>query len=177
MPPPPGGRRPEWFSCCRSTTCAYAVRVGQVARRGRGRLRPMLVSGEAAKFRRHTEVTAVQDHPYAAYTAQAEDYDVGCAELDEVLPPFTAGLLVAASRLLATLAYRDALDYGDRPFKRRSAKARHRVLARLPTDCDGQDRAFRLRFARGFDDLASDIEAGRAPLPRCTGERHALALT
>src|SRR5947209_3801417 len=114
MPPGPGGRRPEWFSCCRSTTCAYAVRVGQVARRGRGRLRPMLVPGRPGDSGRHTEVAAVQDHPYAAYTAQAEDYDVGRAELDEVLPPFTAGLLVAASQLLATLAYRDALDYADR---------------------------------------------------------------
>jgi len=121
-------------------------------------------------------VRAVQDHPYGAYTDQAEDYDVGRAELGEVLPPFTAGLLAAAGRLLATLAYRDALDYADRPFKRRSAKARHRVLARLPTNCDGQDRAFRLRFARALNDLAGDIEAGRAPLPRCTGERHSVVL-
>src|SRR5205823_10318930 len=107
---------------------------------------------------------AVEDHPYSAYTEQAESYDVGWAELDEVLPPFTAGLLAAAGRLLATLAYQDALDYGDRPFKRRSPKARHRVLAKLPTDCDGQDQAFRLRFARALIDLAGDIEAGRAPL-------------
>ncbi|WP_020663590.1 hypothetical protein [Amycolatopsis benzoatilytica] len=121
-------------------------------------------------------MTTVDADPYAAYTEQAEDYDVGWAELDEVLPPFTAGLLAAAGRLLATLAYRDALDYGDRPFKRRSPKARHRVLAKLPTDCDRQDQAFRLRLARSLNDLAGDIEAGRAPLPRCTGERHALEL-
>lgn len=121
-------------------------------------------------------MTAVDDHPYSVYTEQAEYYEVGWADLDEVLPPFTAGLLAAAGRLLAVLAYRDADDYGDRPFKRRSAKARHRVLARLPTDCDGQDQAFRLQFARAFDDLASDVEAGRAPLPRCTGERHALEI-
>jgi hypothetical protein len=125
---------------------------------------------------RHVEVITVDANPYAAYTEQAESYDVGWAELDEVLPPFTAGLLAAAGRLLATLAYRDALDYGDRPFKRRSPKARHRVLAKLPTDCDGQEQAFRLRFARALNDLAGDIEAGRAPLPRCTGERHALEL-
>jgi hypothetical protein len=121
-------------------------------------------------------VTAVDDHPYSVYTEQAEYYEVGWADLDEVLPPFTAGLLAAAGRLLAVLAYRDTADYGDRPFKRRSAKARHRVLGRLPTDCDGQDHAFRLQVARAFDDLASDMEAGRAPLPRCTGERRALEI-
>jgi hypothetical protein len=64
--------------------------------------------------------------------------------LDEVLPPFTAGLLAESGRLLSVLAYRDAADYGDQPFKLHSAKARHRVLARLPIACDRQDRSFRL---------------------------------
>ncbi|WP_189061989.1 hypothetical protein [Longimycelium tulufanense] len=75
---------------------------------------------------------------YSAYTEQAEYCAVDRADLDEVLPPFTAGLLAATGRLLAVLAYRDAVDYGERPFKRRSVKARHRVLARLPAACDGQ---------------------------------------
>jgi hypothetical protein len=121
-------------------------------------------------------VTVVDDHPYAAYTEQAEYFDVGLGKLDEVLPAFTAGLLAAAGRLLAVLAYRDAVECRDRPFRRRSPTAIRRVLAWLPKECDRQDLAFRLQVARAFDDLAADVEAGRAPLPRCTGERRALEI-
>jgi len=48
------------------------------------------------------------------------------------------------------------------------------VFTHLPAECDRQDRAWRLAWARCLDDVAGDLEAGRAPLPRCTGERWAL---
>ncbi len=117
---------------------------------------------------------AVPVDPYAAYTEHAEDYDYGTPDLDEVLPEFAVGLLAAAGRLLATLAYRDAFTLGDKPLNRRSAKATATVFADLPPECDRQDRSWRLQWARCLDDLAADLQAGMAPLPRCTGERRAL---
>jgi hypothetical protein len=91
-----------------------------------------------------------------------------------VLPPFVAGLLAMAGRMLGLLAYRDAFALGDQPLNRRSAKNKATVFTHLPTACDRQDRAWRLAWARCLDDLAGDLEAGRAPLPRCTEERWAL---
>ena len=112
--------------------------------------------------------------PYAAYTEMAEQFDYAVPPLDEVLPPLVAGLLRVAGRQLALLAYRDAFVLGDRPLNRRSAKHKATVFAQLPPECDGQDRQWRLAWARCLDDLAADLEAGRAPLPRCTGEQWAL---
>jgi hypothetical protein len=114
--------------------------------------------------------------PYSAYTEEAEFYEVDQVDLDEVLPPFTAGLLAVAGRFFGLLAYRDALECGDRALKRRGVADAHRVLALLPRECDRLGRQFRLSFARGFDDLVADLVAGRAPLPRCGGERQALEL-
>src|SRR6266536_921813 len=91
--------------------------------------------------------------PYQAYTGQAEGYDYDTPDLNAVLPPFVAGLLGVAGRLLAVLAYRDAFVLGDKPLNRRSAKARATVLAHLPAECDRQDRAWRLAWARCLDDL------------------------
>jgi hypothetical protein len=99
---------------------------------------------------------------------------VDTPDLESVFPPFAAGLLAVAGRQLAVLAYRDAFVLGDKPLSRRSAKAKATVFAHLPAECDRQDRAWRLAWARCLDDLAADLEAGRAPLPRCTGERWAL---
>jgi hypothetical protein len=114
--------------------------------------------------------------PYAAYTEQVAEHDYDTPDLAEVLPPFVAGLLGVAGRLLAVLAYRDAFVLGDKGLNRRSAKAKATVFAHLPAGCDRQGRAWRLAWARCLDDLAADLEAGRAPLPRCTGERWALQI-
>jgi hypothetical protein len=114
--------------------------------------------------------------PYAAYTGQVDGYAYDTPDLVEVLPPFVAGLLAVAGRLLAVLAYRDAFVLGDKMLNRRSVKAKATVFAHLPAECDRQDRAWRLAWARCLDDLAGDLEAGRAPLPRCTGERWALQI-
>uniref|UniRef100_UPI003F490736 hypothetical protein n=1 Tax=Amycolatopsis sp. CA-096443 TaxID=3239919 RepID=UPI003F490736 len=119
---------------------------------------------------------AVNDNPYSAYTEHAEFLEAAYDDLPQVFPPYAAGLLAAAGRLLATLAYRDALAHGDRPLRRRTEHARHTVLALLPADCDRQDQRFRLDTAACFDALAADIDAGRAPVPRCTAERVALEL-
>jgi len=132
------------------------------------------VVGEAAPPGRDGQVEAAPTDPYAAYTNQVEDYDVDTPDLSSVLPPFVAGLLAVAGRLLAVLAYRDAFVLADKPLNRRSAKAKATVFAHLPPECDRPDRAWRLAWARCLDDLAGDLEAGRAPLPRCTGERWAL---
>ncbi len=122
----------------------------------------------------HGEVVPVD--PYTAYTNQVAGYDYDTPDLAEVLPPLVAGLLAAAGRLLAVLAYRDAFVLGDKALNRRSAKAKATVFAHLPAECDRQDRAWRLAWARCLDDVAGDLEAGRAPLPRCTGERWALQI-
>ena len=104
--------------------------------------------------------------PYGAYTEQAADYDYDTPDLGWVLPPFPAGLLAVAGRLLAVLAYRDAFALGDNALNRRSAKATATLFAQLPAECDRQDLTSRLAWARCLDDLAADLEAGRAPLPR-----------
>jgi hypothetical protein len=130
--------------------------------------------GDTAPHERDGRAAPAPTDPYEAYTDQVEDYAVDTADPGWVLPPFVAGLPAVAGRLLAVLAYRDAFALGDKPLNRRSAKANATVFAHLPLECDRQDRAWRLAWARCLDDLAGDVEAGRAPLPRCTGERWAL---
>ncbi|MGV9267466.1 hypothetical protein ACWDRR_22700 [Kitasatospora sp. NPDC003701] len=117
---------------------------------------------------------AYQQDPFSAYTDHAEFYDLPDSDLERILPPFAAGLVMAAGRALAVLAYRDAAAYGDRPFDRHSPEAADTVLALLPPACDSQDRAFRAGAARALWDLADDIADGLAPLPRCSAEQWAL---
>ncbi|WP_338676829.1 hypothetical protein V1460_30545 [Streptomyces sp. SCSIO 30461] len=115
------------------------------------------------------------DGPFAAYTAAAEHFtDLPFGGLDEYLRPFDAGLLMAAGRMLAVCAYRDAAHYTDRPFARGEKDAAATVLNLLPPACDDQGHAFRREVARAFGDLAEDLAAGRAPLPRCQAETWAL---
>lgn len=114
---------------------------------------------------------------YDVYTEMAGDFEIAwCEDLDRVLPPMAAGVLTVTGRFLAQLTYRDVLAYRGRPFRRWSPKARGAVLALFPRPCDDQDQDFRLRMAKAFDDIAGDVAAGRAPVPRCTGERHALEI-
>lgn len=112
--------------------------------------------------------------PFSAYTEEAEFYDVPEGELDDVLRPFTAGLVMCAGRMLAVLGYRDAARYGDEPFERAAPDAAATVLALLPTECDAHDAAFRRNVARAFWDLSEDLADGRAPIARCGAERWAL---
>jgi hypothetical protein len=130
--------------------------------------------GAPAPSERGTATAAAAADPYAAYTDLAKDYDVDTPDLEWVLPPFVAGLLAVAGRQLASLAYRDVFVLGDKPLNRRSLKAKATVFADLPLECDRQAWTWRLAWARCLDDLAADLEVGRAPLPRCTGERWAL---
>ncbi|MFS0691792.1 hypothetical protein [Streptomyces nitrosporeus] len=111
---------------------------------------------------------------FGAYTEDALAYELPEDDLDRLLPAFARGLLHATGRILATLAYRDAVSYGDRPFDRTAAGAAGAVLHQMPESCDDRDRDFRARAARAFYDLAEDLTAGRAPLPRCAAEDWAL---
>jgi hypothetical protein len=115
------------------------------------------------------------DGPFGAYTEEAEFFDeLPQGELDEYLRPFEAGLLMAAGRMLAVCAYRDAAHYADRPFDRGEKDAAATVLNLLPETCDDQGHTFRRDVARAFWDLAADLAAGRAPLPHCQAETWAL---
>jgi len=119
-------------------------------------------------------MASVQDDPFGVLTEDAEFYELP-GDLEEILPPFEAGLVLAAGRALAVLAYRDAAAFGDEPFDRDAPGAAGTVLALLPPACDRLDRGFRAGVARALWDLAEDVSVGRAPLPRCAAEAWALA--
>lgn len=111
---------------------------------------------------------------FGAYTEEAELYEVPYGELDSLLAPFARGLLGAAGRMLAVLAYRDVVVLGDAPVDRTAPGVRGMALFRLPEVCDDRDKAFRAGAARAFWDLADDLDCGRAPVPRCAAETWAL---
>ncbi|MDX3694891.1 hypothetical protein PV726_32060 [Streptomyces europaeiscabiei] len=114
------------------------------------------------------------DEPFGQLTEEAELFELPDGDMEEILPPFEAGLTMAAGRALAVLAYRDAVAFGDEPFTRDAPAAAGTVLALLPEACDRLDREFRAAVARALWDLADDLAAGRAPLPRCAAEEWAL---
>jgi hypothetical protein len=114
------------------------------------------------------------DQPFGHLTEEAELFELP-DDLEEILPPFEAGLTMAAGRALAVLAYRDAVAFGNEPFPRDTPAAAGTVLALLPQTCDRLDRGFRAAVARALWDLADDLAAGRAPLPRCAAEEWALS--
>ncbi|MGY3676521.1 hypothetical protein [Streptomyces sp. TE33382] len=119
-------------------------------------------------------MTSASDDPFGQLTEEAELFEVPGGGMEEILPPFEAGLVMAAGRALAVLAYRDAVASGDEPFTRDTPGAAGTVLALLPETCDRMDRGFRAAVARALGDLADDLTAGRAPLPRCAAEGWAL---
>ncbi|MET9566840.1 hypothetical protein [Streptomyces tauricus] len=112
---------------------------------------------------------------FGAYAEDAQYYEIPEEDLDRILPAFSRGLLTVAGRMLATLAYRDAVTYGDRPFDRFAPQATSTVLYLAPEASDTRDRTFRAGAARAFHDLAEDLDTGKAPLPRCAAEDWALA--
>lgn len=118
--------------------------------------------------------STVESDAFGAYTEESLYYELPGDDLDRILPEFARGLLKAAGQMLATLAYRDAASHGDRPFDRSAPGASSTVLHLMPETCDAGDRVFRAQAARAFHDLAEDLAAGRAPLPRCAAEDWAL---
>jgi hypothetical protein len=120
-------------------------------------------------------MTSASDEPFGQLTEEAERFELPGGDLEEILPPFEAGLVMAAGRALAVLAYRDAVAFGDKPFARDTPDAAGTVLALLPEACDRLGRPFRAGVARALWDLADDLAAGRAPLPRCGAEEWALS--
>ncbi|GAA1236220.1 hypothetical protein [Streptomyces rhizosphaericus] len=120
-------------------------------------------------------MTSTSDDPFGQLTEEAELFELPDGDLEEILPPFEAGLVMAAGRALAVLAYRDAGAFGDKPFTRDAPDAAGTVLALLPDACDRLDGRFRAGVARALWDLADDLAAGRAPLPRCAAEEWALS--
>ncbi|MFJ5851171.1 hypothetical protein [Streptomyces sp. NPDC092903] len=119
-------------------------------------------------------MTSVSDDPFCQLTEESEQFDVPGGGMEEILPPFEAGLVMAAGRALAVLAYRDAVAFGDEPFTRDIPGATGSVLALLPEACDRMDRGFRAAVARALWDLGDDLAAGLAPMPRCAAEGWAL---
>ena len=110
-------------------------------------------------------MTSAFDEPFSQLTEEAELFELPDGGLEEILPPFEAGLTMAAGRALAVLAYRDAVAFGDEPFTRDAPAAAGTVLALLPDACDRLDRGFRAAVARALWDLADDLAAGRRPVP------------
>ncbi|MFF5019546.1 hypothetical protein [Streptomyces sp. NPDC001165] len=110
----------------------------------------------------------------------AYDGSAGYEDLAEVLTPLGAQLLMAAASNVAERGYHDLLHYGDRVFERPADEDEwyddDSFLMELPALCDGQNAAWRLAMVRAVDDLADDLRAGRAPLPRCTAEELAFHL-
>jgi hypothetical protein len=89
------------------------------------------------------------------------------------LTPRTAVVLWTVAQLLADRAYDDVTQHGDEPLIDDSTWS---LFDRYPQITWRQDAVWRRQAARGFDDLAADLAAGRWPLPTCPGEELALHL-
>ncbi|MFF8618283.1 helix-turn-helix domain-containing protein [Streptomyces sp. NPDC015350] len=100
--------------------------------------------------------------------------------LAEVLTPQAAQLLAVAAGELSEQGYADVLHYGDRLFEREDDVEDwgwgESFLGQLPPICDGQSAAWRLAMVRSVEDLAQDLQAGRAPIPTTTAEELAFHL-
>jgi len=94
--------------------------------------------------------------------------------LAEVLTPQAATVLwLCAGRLLGT-AVHELSFLGGKTFDRAAYEndpwVEESFFGQLPAICDRQGAAWRLQMVRAIDDLACDLAAGRAPIPRTTGE-------
>jgi hypothetical protein len=102
--------------------------------------------------------------------ADCEECSHGDCEtcLPVTVTPRTAALLSQALAVLADEAYdhiyRTSVCSSGAPGP----------LGAVPACVSGQDQWFLRRYARAFDDLASDLHAGRLPLPTCAAEEIAL---
>lgn len=84
----------------------------------------------------------------------------------------TLRVLQAALEIAADMAYDQLEELGDRRINLREKYAF--IFSDLPVLTWHMDARWRRQFVRCFDDLASDIEAGKWPTPTCTGEEMAL---
>jgi hypothetical protein len=91
------------------------------------------------------------------------------------LTPRTASVLYTALCTLADEAYDDVEEHADQPVPGPDA-GDWSVLPRLPRITWRQDTAWRRDLARAADDLATDLEHGQWPNPRCTAEEMLLHL-
>lgn len=89
------------------------------------------------------------------------------------LTPRTAAPLYLALSMLADDARQDIDEFGDQPV---TDDGQWSLFDRLPRISWREDIHWRRQMARAFDDLTSDIEQGRWPIPRCTAEELALHL-
>jgi hypothetical protein len=95
--------------------------------------------------------------------------DGGCDVcLPPAITPRTAAVLGHALAILADEAYDYVYGTG------LCAGGAPGPLGAVPPCAAGQDAWFLRRYARAFDDLCGDLEAGRLPLPACTAEEIAL---
>jgi hypothetical protein len=95
--------------------------------------------------------------------------DGGCDIcLPVTMTPRTAVVLGQALAVLADEAYDYIYGTGVCPAGAPGP------LGAVPKCAGDQDAWFLRRYARAFDDLSSDLEAGRLPLPACTAEEIAL---
>lgn len=85
----------------------------------------------------------------------------------------SAAVLWRTVTTLADQAFDDVLEHGDLPVGEGTTWM---VFDELPRSTWEQDAVWRRQFARSLDDLAGDLEAGRAPFPRCLAEAWALRL-
>ncbi|MFH9351300.1 hypothetical protein [Kitasatospora sp. NPDC017646] len=84
----------------------------------------------------------------------------------------TATVLQAALEDLSQQAWEEVVALDDEPLARGAAG----LFAELPPLTFHRPRAWRKHMARAFDDLCADLDAGKTPYPRCTGEEMALHL-
>lgn len=98
--------------------------------------------------------------------------DEECERCSWTLTPRTAMVLWSTCRLLADQSYDDINEFGNCPVDPKTAF----VLCDLPPIAQHTDAAWRYQFAPAFSDLATDLEGGRWPLPRCIAEEVALHL-
>ena len=91
-------------------------------------------------------------------------------------------LLGAVARQIATRLFGEAIEWGDDPLlvlTSEHAESRlpdYREVAQLPRQADRQELAWRVRMARAFTDIATDLEARVAPVPRSHAENVAFRI-
>ena len=96
-------------------------------------------------------------------------------EIGWCLTPRTAAVLHTTLAILSDYAYDDVDRHGGRPVTT-SSPWPWLLFDRLPALSWRCDAPWRRRMARAFDDLHTDIEHGRWPIPRCNAEELALHL-
>jgi hypothetical protein len=164
--------------------------VAEPVRAAVGRLVPALAASDdplALRVARYLRVTGGGSYllfpvtscpPGGCETCGSCQQDcAGCGECSDggcdiclpvTMTPRTAAVLGQALAVLADEAYDYIYGTGMCPGGAPGP------LGAIPRCAEDQDAWFLRRYARAFDDLSSDLEAGRLPLPACTAEEIAL---